>query len=86
MAQRYRKDKGTALGRGTANKSFYVRRKKDGTIKKWTQVGRSLAADNRGKNLPAATTPRKKRQGNMGDYQVGGVKRTVTKFFKNLFK
>jgi hypothetical protein len=83
MAQRYRKDKGTALGRGTANKSYYVRRKKDGTIKKWTKVGSSLSADRRAG--VAVNTPRKKRQGNLGDYQAGGVKR-ISNFFKKLFK
>jgi hypothetical protein len=83
MAQRFRKDKGTALGRGTANKSYYVRRKKDGTIKKWTSVGSSLKADKR--SGVAVNTPKKKRQGNLGDYQAGGIKRSVNKFLKKIF-
>lgn len=72
--QRFLKKKGTKLGSGTAKKSYYVTRDKKGRIKKWTQVGRSLKADRA--NSPAVNMPKKKRQGNQGDYTYKGKRRT----------
>lgn len=63
--KRFLKKKGSKLGTGKAKTSFYVSRDKKGRIKKWTRVGASLKADRRGK---AKNKPRKRRQGNQGDY------------------
>jgi hypothetical protein len=84
--QRFLKKKGSKIGTGTAKKSYYVTRDSKGRIKKWVQVGRSLRADNSKPNAPAVNTPKKKRQGNQGDYVYKGQKRTPgQKFIKSLF-
>lgn len=64
--QRFLKKKGSKLGSGRAKKSYYVTRDKKGRIKKWTSVGSSQKADRRG---TAKYSPRKKKQGNQGDYR-----------------
>lgn len=64
--KRYLKKKGSKQGVGTAKSSFYVTRDSKGRIKKWTRVGASQKADRRG---AAKYSPRKKQQGNQGDYK-----------------
>ena len=64
--RRFLKRKGSKLGSGTANTSYYVTRDSKGRIKKWTKVGSSQKADRRG---TAKYAPRKKKQGNQGDYK-----------------
>tara|TARA_R110000803_G_scaffold77874_6_gene142787 strand:+ start:3485 stop:3679 length:195 start_codon:yes stop_codon:yes gene_type:complete len=63
--KRYLKKKGSKLGSGTAKNSYYVERDSKGRIKKWVKVGSSMKADRRGK---AKNKPRKRKQGNQGDY------------------
>jgi len=50
----------------TKVRKYYVTRREDGTIKKWTPIGKSLAADRR-RNGRAISTSRRG-QGNQGDY------------------
>lgn len=64
--RRFLKKKGSKLGSGSAKKSYYVTRDSKGRIKKWTSVGSSQKADRRG---TAKYSPRKKKQGNQGDYK-----------------
>ncbi len=64
--KRYLKKKGSKQGGGTAKTSYYVTRDSKGRIKKWTRVGASQKADRRG---AAKYSPRKKKQGNQGDYK-----------------
>ena len=64
--KRYLKRKGSKQGGGTAKTSYYVTRDSKGRIKKWTRVGASQKADRRG---TAKFSPRKKKQGNQGDYK-----------------
>lgn len=64
--KRYLKKKGSKQGGGTAKASYYVTRDSKGRIKKWTRVGASQKADRRG---AAKFSPRKKKQGNQGDYK-----------------
>ena len=64
--KRFLKKKGSKQGGGTAKTSYYVTRDSKGRIKKWTRVGASQKADRRG---TAKFSPRKKKQGNQGDYK-----------------
>ena len=64
--KRFLKKKGSKQGGGTAKTSYYVTRDSKGRIKKWTRVGASQKADRRG---AAKFSPRKKKQGNQGDYK-----------------
>ena len=44
---------------------FYVQRKKNGQIKKWTSIGKSLKYDRR---VKSKTRPKRRGRGNKGDY------------------
>jgi len=48
------------------SRRYYVERRRDGTIKRWTRKGKSLTADRR---VKAKHTPKRSGYGHKGDYK-----------------